>query len=271
MKSGGTPEKIEAYYEGRKESEPRSYIGASVIGDPCDAALQYSLRGFDQKKPSPRLQRVFDLGHLIEKIVVRDLRNAGEQIFEFDALTGKQFHYSEFGGHVACNLDLQFFRDEEVLVGEVKSMNDDQWNKFKRDGIHSSHPKYWDQMQMCMGMSGIRKAIMIAYNKNTSEYWDEIVEFSEIAWDAMTMRINLLLGGARQRVAKEETDWRCRGCWRNDICWQKREPTQREKSRCQSCVHSKPVETGGWHCELHNRSCNEACGNWALLLPEERK
>ena len=49
------------------KNERRCYIGASNVGNPCHAFLQYSLRGYPQNPPPPAVVRIFALGHFWKK------------------------------------------------------------------------------------------------------------------------------------------------------------------------------------------------------------
>ena len=82
------------------KNERRCYIGASNVGNPCHAFLQYSLRGYSQIGPPPAVIRIFNLGHHLEEIVVEDLKAAGISVSEINPKTGKQWTFTALGGHV---------------------------------------------------------------------------------------------------------------------------------------------------------------------------
>lgn len=124
--------RIDGGYADETEGEARSYIGASVVGNDCNAYLQFSLRGFDNDPPDPRLKRIFRDGHRIEDAVVKDLRKAKLNVIENDPMTGKQHRREWLGGHVVCNADgLISDPAEGDAVLEIKSMNDASWKKFQ--------------------------------------------------------------------------------------------------------------------------------------------
>ena len=66
------------------------------------------------------------------------------------------------------------------MLLEIKSMNDASFKKFKKHGAKVSHQRYYAQVQLMMylrpGDIPVRRAMLIAYNKNNSEYWDECIE-----------------------------------------------------------------------------------------------
>ena len=138
-----TVKAIDEGYAREKRERARDYIGASGIGSACDAELAYSLRGFPNTDPDPRLKRIFRLGHILEDEVVRDLKlKADVRVWEKDGLTGRQHTYSELGGHVVCHMDGHIQLDDEVLrVLEIKSMNEASFKKFQKDGVKISPPQ----------------------------------------------------------------------------------------------------------------------------------
>ena len=76
----------------RIEEKARQYIGASIVGNPCDALLAYNLR-FPNDEPTPD-SKEFNLGHILEDEIVKDLKKkAGVQVWEVDGLTGRQHTY----------------------------------------------------------------------------------------------------------------------------------------------------------------------------------
>lgn len=248
----------------RKPYFSKGSIGASTVGNSCDALLAFSLRGFPSDEPDPQLRRIFRDGHRIENVVVKDVRLAGYDIMEDDPMTGKQWEWRKYGQLAVFKADGIMHIKGEAYLCEIKSMNDDYWNKFKRIGIRLSHPYYYDQMQMGMGMSGIHKCIMIAYNKNNSKYWDEVVEFDPVRYGFLMHRIEASMIGPSFKVAKRAEDWRCKGCFKRGVCWG---DTKVEKN-IRTCKWSKATKDGDFRC-IKNLKC-EGCTEYERWRPRER-
>ncbi|WP_419833687.1 YqaJ viral recombinase family protein [Endozoicomonas atrinae] len=258
---------IDQSYEQEAEQKARQYIGASAIGNECDAAIAFNLRGFPNVAPDPQLKRIFGMGHVIEDMVVADLKRVpGLEIQEVDPNTGKQWTYQASGGHVSCHTDGMAIWQGETLILEIKSMNDASFNKFKNKGMQRSHPHYFFQVQMYMGMSGVRRTLFIAYNKNRSVYHAEIVEFDDFEWSAMRYRIKRILRGEGKRIARDRSDWRCKGCFKRDVCWGKVQP----EVRCSSCTYAVADERGGWYCTVHEKAATETCNAYEPFQPGDR-
>ena len=258
---------IDNGYLSDKEEKSRAYLGASIIGNQCDALLAFNLRGFPNEPPSPRLKRIFRLGHILEDEVVKDLKKRAKlDVWEVDGLTGRQHSYELWGGHIKAHMDGHIELNGEVHVLEIKSMNDASHAKFKKNGVKISHPQYFAQVQMMMGMSGIQKSLFIAVNKNTSEYHAEIVEFDDFEYAHIQERIERVVTGRVHKIATDETDWRCRGCFKRGVCWGDREV----QVTCATCKFSGPNPQGGWHCYKHDKTADQPCDDYVRYQPESR-
>ena len=261
-------DKIDASYDQEPIRGSRNYIGASNVGNPCDALLAFSLRGYPETPPKARIKRIFALGHLLEKQIIRDLKKAEIRVWEKDGLTGQQFAHDLFGGHVSCHLDGQVeWEGDEVAVLEIKTMGDRPWKDFVKKGVTVSHPQYFAQCQLMMGMGGYPAAVLVAYNKNTSEYHSEIIEFDEFEYSNLLFRAEWVMANKAVKISVKEDDWRCRGCFKHGVCWQD-DPVPK---RCDTCAHAIAREDGDWYCQLHDEPAVKICGKYFLYKPEERE
>jgi len=256
---------IDLGYENDKREKARQYIGASIIGNPCDALVAFSLRGFPNNEPDARLKRIFQLGHILEDEVVKDLKKrAGLHVWEKDGLTGKQHSYEAWGGHIVCHMDGHIeLGDGVVRVLEIKSMNDASFNKFKKSGVKVSHPQYFGQVQMMMGMSDMTETLFIAINKNNSDYHAEIVRYDEFEFAHIKERIERAILGTARKISTDGTDWRCKGCFKRGVCWDGEDVPK----QCSTCSHAAAHPSGGWHCEKHDKPADEVCGDYNRYEP----
>jgi len=268
VKASTVVQRIDDALDAEKREKARMYIGASGIGNTCDALQAFSLRGFPNREPDARLKRIFQLGHILEDEVVKDLKRADFSVYEKDGLTGKQHAYYEWGGHISCHTDgLIDIGDDNLRILEIKSMNDSSHQKFKKSGVKISHPQYFAQLQTMMAMSNIHSSFFIAINKNTSSYAAEIIDFDEFEWAALKHRIETVLHGNAAKIATDESDWRCRGCFKADVCWHDAEV----EVRCSTCAFANPKEDGGWQCGKHEREAFEVCEDYEIYKPKNRE
>jgi hypothetical protein len=253
--------------DGRREEKPRRYIGASMIGTDCDAEVALNLRGFPSVTPAPKMKRIFNLGHALEDMIVRDLKDVARlPVFDRDPLTGKQYAFHDVGGHVVCHLDGMIETADGLNVLEIKSMNEAMWKRFKKHGVKVSHPKYYAQLQMMMAMAKLQRSVFIAYNKNTSEYHCEFVDFDSLEFDFIEAKANRALGDEAHRVAADPDDWRCARCFKRTSCWDL-EPVE---PACSRCSHAVSAESGDWYCELHKHTAEDVCGDYQQYFPRSK-
>lgn len=260
-------ERIEQVFEAEKRDDPREYIGASSIGHACDANLAFSWRGYPETPPSSQLKRIFRDGHRIETQVVKDMRKAGLHVMETDPMTGRQWRYIRYGGHAMGNADGLIEIESQVVGLEIKSMNDDKFKSFRDYGVKYSHPSYFDQMQFIMGMSGVHRFVIVAYNKNTSEYHHQYVDFDEFRFLSLELKVERVLSNQAQRVSHDESDWRCRGCFKFDACWKGDLPPKRD---VRTCGNSSGNHDGTFSCSVCD---GQTCISWRPYqpIPKEAK
>lgn len=258
--------KIDEGFVGRRKSKPRAYIGGSNIGGPCEAALSFSLRGFPDDEPPPKTQRVFALGHALEDLIVSDLKHSGITVIDRDPETNWQFAYQKYGGHIRGNADGQIeVANGELALLEIKTMNAAKWRAFVKKGVAESHPQYISQMQTYMGLGGFEKAVLLGYNKDTSEYHCEVVEFDLIEYHALLARAERVMGGQAPRVTDNPDDWRCRFCFKRGACREGRKPER----DCATCLHSVAQDDGRWYCKLKSETAQELCDDYRIWTPTE--
>lgn len=250
----------------------RQYIGASNIGNRCLAALQYSLRGYPQKSVPAGVLRIFEIGHIIEEIVVSDLKKAGFKVLEVDPETNKQWEVTCFGGHVRGHADGIISTDANnpyPAILEIKSMNDKKWGYFKAQGIRHSHPIYYSQMQLLMGLSGITTAWLVAYNKNNSAYHAEQVDFDEKHYNELIEKARLVVREQKAvRVSNNPLAFECRYCNFRPHCWPNGEEELTMPFECITCAYAKPTGNRQWYCTKHGTRATEPCEHWRKVTPE---
>lgn len=251
----------EAMRQLKPREKTRAYIGASGIGNECEAAIHFALRGYTDTPPDPRLQRVFRDGHRIEDDVVKDLKKAGVHVMEKDPMTGKQWEFIGFEGHAIGHADgLYEASDGETWLVEIKSMNDNKFKDFSKNGVKSSHRHYYSQVQFMMGLSKISKCLFVSYNKNTSEYAEEEIDFDEFYFSFLCQRVENVLNGQVHKISQDEADWRCRGCFKRGVCWGDIDVPKTKRT----CANAQPDKNGEFTC---SKNCTEVCQKWKRWQP----
>lgn len=256
------------------KSERRSYVGASGVGNPCQAYQALCLRGFPSDTPEPKLIRIFAEGHRIETMVVEHLRAAGFKVEAVDPATGRQWKFFSQDGHHICNLDgFITMPGEDRMVLEIKSMNHDSFVAFKNQGIAKSHPMYYDQMQDQMALVEgsaipVRKALMVAYCKDNSEFWLEIVSADRPRQGELSQRaVNAIYHAQAKRATTFEASFTCKECFKRTACWH---PEKAVVSHCSQCKFATPTERKEWLCTLRqpNEIVSEPCSSFETFEVE---
>ena len=246
----------------------RGSIGASVVGNTCDALLGFSLRGFPDGKIDPKMKRIFRDGHRLEDVVLKDMAKAGIHVMATDSRTGKQWEWRRYGELAVFKADGILDTSGEATLIEVKSMNSDLHDKFKRVGVKVSHPYYHDQLQMGMGFSNIHRSILIGYNKDNSTYWDEVVEFDPLRFSYLLTRIERSLAETATKIGREDTDWRCRRCFKAGVCW--KPETVAVIKTIRTCANSAATTKGTFFCRLGLECKPDVCASYERWKPKER-
>ncbi|MGL4754927.1 MAG: hypothetical protein ACRCXB_21360 [Aeromonadaceae bacterium] len=247
--------KIDEAYMKEPVQAPRRYIGASSLGE-CEAEIAYCLRGFPGEQPRPQIARIFKLGHVLEDMVLADLKLAGYTVYPVDPATGQQWTYKAFGGHVVCHLDgivwLEPMPEWDIprakAVLEVKSMNKSMFAKLQREGVRNSHPKYYNQMQACMMLAGLEWAMLVAYCKDNSDYHIEIVKIDQITVSHLEVMIHRALTNQARRISDTPVFFKCKFCFKRSVCHGDTEVPR----CCATCQHALAHKSGGWECTLSN-------------------
>ena len=204
-----------------KKKEKRHYVGASSIGAMCPRKVWYSSNGFEGEACSPELIRIFDTGHLLEKMLCDYIQNNLKDVSLIsgcsEELSLKDKHYDFFQGH-ADGL-LIYKKDKYIL--EIKTLSATGFNTLKRKGLFSFSEIYYSQVQSYMGMSGIKKAILLAINKNNSELYSETIEFNDDFYFSLQAKALFIYESqeAPARISKDGLHIECKKCTFKNQCF----------------------------------------------------
>ncbi len=196
----------------------RDYIGASQIGDACLRRIWYNYHGVSGAPFSTKQQRTFSIGKKLETIVIDSLHDAGVDLI----LPHVSNHYLEFfdedipylRGHADA-----IIKDEDAIL-EIKTAKDSSFKIFVNKGLKVWNFQYYTQIQCYMGMSHKKKGYIVCINKDTSEVWDEEVQFSPEYYDGIKARA-LLVHSHDEPLPKVNDSpfyYACKTCQFKEIC-----------------------------------------------------
>jgi len=173
---------IEKIYEEKAKkikAYPCHVNRASNLGDPCIRRLVYERTHWQERLlHDVHLQLLFDEGNNQEKIVVRDLQDAGFEIYEQQ----RSFEIKDLQitGHM--DLKLKISGDETLYPTEIKSMAPHIFQKVNQvlDFYNKSYPwlqKYPPQLLLYMYASDEERGVWILKNKSTGALKEIWVDF----------------------------------------------------------------------------------------------
>lgn len=250
----------EALLFAEKRKERRGHMGMSSICDPDIRTTWLKHRWSLPEEFSPRILRIFRLGHIIEDEVIAMVRGIPGLKWHSADAKGKQFNFLEHGGHVGGSMDGAAVGIPDAPktwhVGEIKSAKDSSFKALIKAGSYKEwNASYFGQIQCYMGASGMERALVIVMNKDTCEIYSERIKvipgFYETAM--LTARDLLEVQGPPDSIYKP-TDYRIKN-YKSEkyqrVYWGHELP----KPNCRNCKHATIRFDGyaRWTCDRHNK------------------
>ena len=217
--------------------ERRPHLGASMLGHSCKRYLWYNFHWAYENHVGAKLNRIFRIGDATEDLIVADLARIGKPVMD------SQLRVEGYLGHGGGSID---GRIGQALF-EAKSMNVSNFNKVKKQGVHSGFPTYYTQVQYYMGKLLLDTCIFVVMNKNTQELYVETIDFDEAEFiDAQATEKAVIDGDLKDfyRVGANATWHECRFCSAVDVC----HTDHPFEVNCRTCEYSLAVHKGDWLC-----------------------
>jgi len=200
----------------------RTYMGTSYIGHECARRVWYHYHKPDlQEAIGPRIQRIFDMGHMIEDYLVKMLVSTGLEVHEKDS-NGDQFGFED--GPVRGHIDgviKNIPESTKAHLLEIKSANNKNFNSMVKKGIRNVYEHYWVQAQIYAYKMKLDKILFIVYNKDNSELYQERMDVNKKAAKAYLKRAKDLAIEELEppREYRNESFYKCKFCPFNKECW----------------------------------------------------
>lgn len=176
----------------RLPARPRGhYLGMSGIGQ-CPRLQWFRFHHPNRlSEPSPRLRRIFELGHACEDQAMRIM-------FRMDGITvlTTQAEYSDFDGRFRGHSDVVFRwagLPGVKIVGDWKTMNARRFGQFKKEGLRASNEVYFAQLMVYAFYEHAEWVALLAYCKDTSEIEAEFLPYDDEAAQMYRRRAELIL------------------------------------------------------------------------------
>lgn len=200
-----------------KTQQRRTYMGGSILGKECDRQLWYEYHQ-PISNDNPRIERIFNLGHLIESYVISLLRHSGYTIYCEDE-NGEQYGFED--GIIAGHYDGIIMIDDNPHLLEIKSASKKRFDEMVKLGVRQSDPVYYIQMQVYMKYAELDKACFVAFNKDNSEIHCEIVDYNAMEADNAVNRGKEIASSKTEPERKYKTSafFKCKFCNYREKCW----------------------------------------------------
>jgi len=245
---------------------PRGYPGISGAGEECLRKRQFEHYFCGKGEISARTQRIFNVGHLFEDILNKELLGLGYEVWgdqtEMTLLNGRLFGHND--GFIKGIPEAP----KTVHVLEIKTMNDKAFKDVCKKKVKLSKPVYYTQMQLYMKAMKLERALFIAINKNDCSYYIERVnKDSEHIKEVLNKTIDVLESEILLiRLSDKKTFFKCGWCNYKDIC-HSNAPIEKT---CRSCIGSSFDKAVKWNCWRHDKKLDrnnqiEACEDYQIM------
>lgn len=167
--------------------------------------------------------QIFRLGHVIEDEVVDLLGEAGFTVSDQQREVGEGQWIGHIDGIVEWSPSGRDW-DRVTSLLEIKSANAKQFGLCQELGYEAWKPQYAAQLHAYMGyIPEVEEALVIVYNKNTSEIYAERILFDLDEFERLKEQSRIVTESKTVPVRpKQATSHGCRFCnWcdRNEWCW----------------------------------------------------
>lgn len=237
--------------------DPRTHLGASIIGHDCAAYGWNVFRWLKFEEFDGRMLRLFNRGHEEEARFIKWLTLAGFEVREFDPETKKQFRIVGSKGHFGGSLDgmakapsRYMLPDWLVLLTEFKTHSNKSFTKLKKEGVAKSKPQHFKQMCSYGRAYNFNYGLYFAVDKNTDELYVEIVVLDFRQADDLFRKADAIVFSQvrPQKIAQTDTYFECKYCDFAGLCHRGEVPVK----NCRSCEHASPVDNAEWYCRVHD-------------------
>jgi hypothetical protein len=231
-----------------------------VLGRECERELWYIFRWATKATHIGRMLRLFARGDLEETRLIEDLRRIGVTVLDLDPDTGRQWKVRTLGDHLGGSMDAVALGIPEAPktwhLCEFKTHNAKSFAKLQKEGVQRAKPEHYAQMQVYMHLASLERALYLACNKDTDELYQERVRYDQAAALRLVEKGRRIIFAARSpaRISEDPAAFACRWCDQRAVCHEGQLP----ELNCRTCMHSTPLEAGGWECARWNRLISEA-------------
>lgn len=202
---------------------------ASRVGFPCNRNLWYSITPGYEEKISQKNKRTFDIGTVLEPLVIKWLENDG-WIVDYNQGSqhaAKEFYLRVKGGKIAGHPDAFIMKSvlAPLILIDIKTMNDRAYTLWEREGTLTKYPQYADQLHVYAGgyneiaSAKIKNLAVVGINKNTSDMHIDFFDYDESRTKEIIKRTEKVFSySLPPDPDKRMQDWCCSYCGYSHLC-----------------------------------------------------
>lgn len=230
--SDPTLDAMKIYYLATVVDEPRDYLGASIIGNPCPRQIWYDIHHYKKQPFSAETRWNFLDGHHVEKLIADRLRLVpGIELWTHDE-NGKQFertaHNGRFKAHPDGIIRGLIQCPKTTSVWENKASGQKKFNEFQsfkqkfgdKEALKNWNESYWVQAQILMHLFEIDRHYMtvaLAGGREIDSCRTEYIK--DVAEKYLDRALKVLdAKEAPARISDKSDHFICRWCNFHDIC-----------------------------------------------------
>lgn len=237
---------------------PRPHLGMSEVGKECNRALWYGFRWSTASDHDAQTLKRFEDGHRSEDLQAERLRLVdGIMLLTHDPETGRQFSFSDHGGHFGGSIDgaiLGLIQAPKTWhCWEAKAVGDkaiDELEKIKatygeKAALKQWRQTYYAQAVLYMHYMGVDRHYLTVSSPGGRRTVSVRTEADETEAQKLIARAKRIIDAQHppERISEKPDWWQCRMCDHWNVCHGGELP----QANCRTCLHATPVE-GGWHC-----------------------
>lgn len=243
--------------------KPRPYLGMSSVGMDCEALLWRQFRwcapaggGFNAKSLT-----AFEDGHRTEDLMAARLRMVpGVKLYTIDPSSGKQFGFSDLGGHFRGHIDgaiqgiLQDPQAWHIWENKASEKGPAELAKAKdklgeKAALKEWHPVYHAQAILYMHYGEMSRHYLTCTSPGGRL---PITSVRTNADDAEAARLKakaeriIFSQEPLSKISEDPSFWKCKGCSMATQCHGSKLPAV----SCRTCLHATPEKDGDgrWSC-----------------------
>lgn len=238
----------------------RPHLGMSSIGKECERELWLDFRWVTKPTFSAETLKMFEDGHRTEDLMMYRLRLApGITLFTHNIATGKQYGFSDHGGHYGGSIDgavLGLIQAPKTWhVAEVKATDIKVQAKLtaaikthgEKGALKVWKPTYYAQAVSYMFYSGMERHYLMASLPGGRGRPVTVRTNSDPETALrMTAKAKRVIFSPRplERISNDPSWFGCKWCSHQGNCHGNTLP----ETTCRSCLHSTPEPNGTWSC-----------------------